>query len=289
MKDILTSPRMEVIKRKHRRRRTRIFILFSILLIIMVGASAYFSGNPKVTINNIKVSGTRIINVSDVEWSVKDMISGKYLYLFSRANVLIYPKGQIYKKLLVDFPRIDEISISQEGWNTLSIDIVERSGSYLYCGAKIPEAQVDIGENCYFVNNDGYIFDKAPYFSGNVYFKYYLSLVGDGDNPLGQQMLSPEKFHSVARFIDGVAELGFKPTHLVMSSDENILYLDHGDLDTSPQILFNDENNLEDILNNLSLSMAKPEFATDINSKYTTLLYIDLRFDSKVLYKFANE
>jgi hypothetical protein len=43
---------------------------------------------------------------------------------------------------------------------------------------------------------------------------------------------------------------------------------------------------LDIILDNLSVSMGKPEFANDIHSKYDTLLYIDLRFDNKVLYKF---
>lgn len=286
MKDILTSPRIENMKRKRRQKCLRLFILLFVLFIVLVGALAFFSGNHRITINKIVVTGTRIINVSDVEWSVKDIISGKYLRLFTKSNIFIYPRSKIYEKLLIDFPRIDSISINQEGLNTLNINITERSGSYLYCGDKIPELESEIGENCYFINNDGYIFDKAPYFSGNVYFKYYIALTGDITNPLGQQALSPERFHEITRFIDGIVALGFKPTHIIMSPDVNTLYLNHGDLDTSPQIIFKDTNNLHDILENLSLSMSKREFASEINSKYTTLLYIDLRFDDKVLYKF---
>ena len=286
MKDILTSPRIENMKRKRRQKRLRLFILLFVLFIVLVGALAFFSGNHRITINKIVVTGTRIINVSDVEWSVQDIISGKYLRLFTKSNIFIYPRSKIYEKLLIDFPRIDSLSINQEGLNTLNINITERAGAYLYCGDTIPEVESEIGENCYFINNDGYIFDKAPYFSGNVYFKYYIALTGDNTNPLGHQALSPERFHEVARFIDGVVALGFKPTHIIMSPDVNTLYLHHGDIDTSPQIIFKDTNNLHDILENLSLSMSKREFASEINSKYTTLLYIDLRFDDKVLYKF---
>lgn len=289
MKDILTSPRMEDMKRKRKRRRVRLFILFSILFLIIFGTLAYFSSNSKVTINNIKVSGTRIINASDVQWSVKDSIAGKYLYLFSRSNIVIYPHDKIYNKLLSDFPRIEKLSVDREGLNTLSIKITERFGSYLYCGDKIPDDSSLIGENCYFINNDGYIFDKAPYFSGNVYFKYYGELSGEGDSPLGKHLFTLERFHEIARFIDGVTALGFEPSYLVLNKDGNVLYLNHRDSDTAPQILFKDENNLEEILGNLTLSMAKQEFASEVRSKYTTLLYIDLRFDNKVLYKFANE
>lgn len=286
MKDILTSPRMESLKRKRKIRRRRITILCLILAVVCIGGIAYVSGNSRVTIHSVRVTGTRIINASDIEWSVKDAIAGKYLHLFSKSNILIYPHDSVYEKLLSDFPRISKLSINREGLNTLSITIAERSGSYLYCGARIPEIQSEIGENCYFINNDGYVFDKAPYFSGTVYFKYYIPLPDGVDTPLGAQVLPPEKFHALARFIDRVIALGFKPTYLVMNSGDNVLYLDHGDADTSPVIMFENEDNLDKILENLSLSMSKSEFADDIHSKYTSLLYIDLRFNNKVLYKF---
>ena len=286
MKDILTSPRIESMKRKRKAFRLRLSILFLILFISIVWALAFFSNNSYVTVNEVVVTGTRIINASDVEFSVEDSLSGKYLRLFAKKNVFIYPQNQIYKKLLADFPRIEKLKVQREGLNTLKVDIVERAGSYLYCGTTIPELQTQIGENCYFINNDGYIFDKAPYFSGNVYFKYYSALV-DGDvDPLGKQMLTPEHFHATARFVDGVIKLGFKPTHLVIGADSSTLYLDHGISDTKPQIIWKGENDLDSILDNLSVSMAKPEFANEIRSKYTTLLYIDLRFKNKVLYKF---
>lgn len=288
MKDILTSPRMEDIKRKRKIRRLRLSILVFILIVTIVGTLGYFSSNSRITINKVVVSGTRIINMSEVEKASEDILSGKYLYLFSRRNSFIYPKRQIYNTLLVDFPRINTLSIYRDGWNTLHIDISERAGSYLYCGVSVPEVEEEIGENCYFINNDGYIFDKAPYFSGNVYFKYYSSITDNLNpaNPLSQQMLPPEDFHRLVRFIDGVTMLGFKPTHLVMNTNNSFLYLEHTAGSTSPQIIFKDEDNLEDILDNLSSSMSKPEFANEIHSKYTTLLYIDLRFKNKVLYKF---
>jgi hypothetical protein len=286
MKDILTSPRMEDMKRKRRRRRIRLFILYSVLFITIIGGLAYFSGNRRVTINKINIKGTRIINASDIQFNIENTISGKYLHLFAKSNVIIYPHDKVYDKLLKDFPRIEKLKVDRHGWNALDVDITERSGAYLYCGSKIPEAQSEIGENCYFINDDGYIFDKAPYFSGNVYFKYYATLPDTEVDPLGHQMLTSEHFHSVARLIDGITALGFKPTHLVLGGDTSTIYLDNSDSGTSPQIIFKDENNLEDILSNLTSSMAKSEFANEIRSKYTTLLYIDLRFKNKVLYKF---
>jgi hypothetical protein len=287
MRDILTSPRIEDMKRKRRARRMRLSILIFMLLASLVGALAYFSGNFHVTLNKVAVTGTRIINSPDIEATVREEISGKYLRLFSRADTLIYPKKRIYRDLFVKFLRIEKLSIYRDNWNTLHIDIKERAGSFLYCGSALPQSPSDVGENCYFINNDGYIFDKAPYFSGNIYFKYYMPLAVDDGTVLGQQMLAPEAFHKLARFIDGIEALSFKPIYLVVEPDGmNSLYLNHSQSNTSPKIVYKNDNDLNTILDNLSISMKQKEFANEINQKYATLLYIDLRFDNKVLYKF---
>jgi hypothetical protein len=286
MRDILTSPRIEDMKRKRRSRRLRMLILLLVLFFSLVGALAYFSFNKHVTINHITVGGTRIINVQDIESRVRSKLAGRYMYMFARANIFLYPRIQIYNDLLKTFPRIETLSVSRNKWNTLDIGVTERSGSYLYCGAQIPEVKSDIGENCYFINSDGYVFDKAPYFSGNVYFKYYVAL-SETTNPLGQNVFSAERFHALVRFIDGINSLGFKTIYLTINPDgTHSLYLANPSGVTSPQITFKQDDDLTSILDNLSAAMNKTEFANEINSKYATLLYIDLRFDNKVLYKF---
>lgn len=289
MKDILTSPRIEDMKRKARARRTRLSILLVILFFSIVYALGFFSSNENVTINKIVVSGTQIINSTDVEATALKNISGKYLKLFYKGNIFIYPKKQIYNNLIKNFPRIDKLSLRLNNLNTLNIDISERSGVALYCGNEVPIIESEVGENCYFINNDGYIFDEAPYFSGNIYFKYYLS-IEKNENPMGNQALPVDIFHKYVRFIDGVVSLGFKPIHLVIDSNgDSSLFLDHTLTGTIPKIIFKKEDDLTNVLESLSLSMSKPEFAEEIKSKYTTLLYIDLKFKNKVLYKFSNQ
>ncbi len=287
MKEILTSPRMEDIKRIRRKRRIRATILFFIFLIILIGGLSYFSGHKNITINNINITGTRIINSNQIKDKTEEILKGRYLYLFAKSNSLIYPHQGLYNQLRETFPRIEKITINRTGWNTLEIDISERAGSYLYCGSVIPENRDDVGENCYFMNNDGYVFDKAPYFSGNVYFKYYLPT--KDESPLSKEIVPPLEFHKLVRFVEGVQALDFKPTHILLNDSGGYLYLDHKEGSSNPYIAFKNDNNLEDILKNLSYSMKKPEFASEINSKYDILSYIDLRFNNKVLYKFNNE
>lgn len=287
MRDIPTSPRIIKIRRNRRVRILRLAILFFVLFISIVWALSFFSGDKHIVIDKITITGTHIINQKDIESEIYKDISGKYIYLFSKSNSFIYPRKQIYNNLRLNFPRIESLSIYRDNLKTLHIDISERTASFLYCGVDIPINKEEIGENCYFINNDGFIFDKAPYFSGNVYFKYYMALEGDEVNPLGKQMISIDKFHKLARFIDMITSLGFKPIYIVTDRDNtNSLYLNHGVNNTIPKIIFKNDDDLEVIQDNLSIAMKKKEFADEINSKYNTLLYIDLRFENKVLYKF---
>lgn len=288
MRDTITSPRVEIMKRKRRAYKVRLSILLFILLTSIIFALAYFSFHVRVTLQNVAVSGTRVINMTDVETRVREDFSGKYLRLFSKANSFIYPHNYIYNDLLKQFPRIKELSVYRDNLTTLHIGITERAGSYLYCGKVVPEVQTDIGENCYFINDDGYIFDKAPYFSGNVYFKYYMSVTSNDNSALlGSQVIDKERFHALTRFKEGIEYLGFKPIYLVIEEDgAHTMYLNRDKSTTIPKIIFRKDDDLVTILDNLNTAMSKKEFANEINSKYSTLLYIDLRFNNKVVYKF---
>ncbi len=287
MRDISASPKIIEIRHKRRVRRLRIFILFLILIIIFIFALAFFSDTKKMKIDNVVIEGNHIIDKEEIESEIYKNISGRYFYLFSRSNSLIYPHEKIYDSILSNFPRIESLSVSRDNFKKLHIKITERVGTFLYCGKDIPLKEEEIGENCYFINNDGFIFDEAPYFSGNIYFKYYLKLKKEVD-PSGQQMISVENFHKMTRFIDKITGLGFKPIYIEIDQNEtNSLYLESKDNNLTPKIIFKNNVDFEVIYDNLNLAMQKKEFAEEINSKYNTLLYIDLRFKNKVLYKFS--
>ena len=285
--DILTSPRVIELRRKKRRTKISRIVLAVVFFMVLIIGLSYLSQYRKITISQIEVAGNHIISQDEIKKVVDQDLSGKYLHLFARNNFLIYPKKIIHRDLIASFPRLDKLTISLENLKTIKINLSEHSGAFLWCGDKIPENQEQIGENCFFVNNDGYIFDKAPYFSGNLYFKFYLPVDSSSSSALGKQMMPKDDFIALVKFIDAVNVLDLKPVSFVLNSDgTKEIYLAHSEGATVPKIIFNKKNDLEKIANNLSLAIKKPEFADEIKNKYNTLLYIDLRFDNKVLYKF---
>lgn len=284
MKDIPLSPRIIEIKRKRRVEKWRKVILFIILFGVIVYALSYFSSNENITIDKVEITGNHIISSESIEERILSNMSSKYLYLFSKANTFIYPRQKIYDDLIFNFPRIEELSIYRDGMKIIHVDLKERVGAYLYCGPSVPLDKNEVGENCYFINDDGFVFDKAPYFSGNIYFKYYVDM--NEENPLGKQILPKDNFHRLMRFVEGTRSIGFDPIYIVIREDgSNHLYLDSSN-GLNPEIIFKNNTDYEIIMENLSLAMKKKEFSNEINSKYNSLLYIDLRFKDKVLYKF---
>lgn len=289
MRDISASPKIIEIKRKRRARSLRIGILFFVIIIAVISTLAFFSNSKKMTIDTVVVEGNHIIDKDEIEKEVFNNIEGRYFYLFSKSNSLIYPREKVYNNLLLNFPRIETLSVERDNLKTLHINIVERVGSFLYCGNDIPREKDKVGENCYFINNDGFIFDKAPYFSGNVYFKYYIKLKDDMD-PSGQQMIPAQDFYRITRFIDKITNLGLTPIYIVMNQEEtNSLYLESKNNNITPKIIFKNNMDLDTIYENLYLAMQKKEFTEEINLKYNKLFYIDLRFKNKVLYKFSTQ
>ncbi len=293
-RDIFSSPRILEIKRSRQKARKRLFVLLFILLICIIIGLSYLSGWEKITINKINVSGTHVIYSEEISKVVEKDLSGKYFYLFYKKNFLIYPESKIYNDLITQFPRIDKLSLNLKNSTILDITLSERTGSYLWCGDKVPVDQTQIGENCYFLNDNGYIFDKAPYFSGNLYFKFYIPLSNAGDSPLTKQILPKDEFVSLVNFIDTISSLGFKPMYLTFDSIGSAnIYLENKNGNTNPIIMFStDQDNNGDfnkIGENFSLAMQKPEFANEIRKNFNNLFYIDLRFKDKILYKFSAE
>ena len=283
-RSILYSPRVEELKRKKRKVLKNRLIFLSFCFLILLTGLVFLSHWKTINIENIRISGNKIIETEAIENIIKEDIKGYYLWVFPKTNFILYPKNHIKNDLANKFKRFSKILINLDDTKTLNISVSEREGRYLWCGANIP-ALINDTAKCYFIDQMGYIFDEAPYFSGNVYFKFYGKDTLNIENPSGNYFLK-DKFTQISFFIDGLQKLNLKPGafYIDEKGDGNIAL--SFDLITGPKIIFKIDSDYEKIIENLEAAIKTEPLQTKIKNNLNSLLYIDLRFANNVYYKF---
>ena len=155
--------------------------------------------------------------------------------------------------------------------NVLQLSLKEKSAFALWCG--------DI--SCYFLDSTGFIFSRAPEFSGNVY-KTFTGFVKEDveGGALGKQFLSTDKILMIQKVIDALE------AEKINISKINVQSIKETKLVTSTGTMFIvDIGKISDeTMKNLRNTLASDEF----NKKMPQLKdveYIDVRFGGKVFFK----
>ena len=169
----------------------------------------------------------------------------------------------------------------------LEIAVTERSGKYIWCGETFNLESKPQIEKCYFLDDEGYIFDEAPYFSGEVYFKFYGYVKLADGLPTGSYFFK-ENFKNVILFKQMLEDTDLEPVAFYMqeNGDVKMLLSKENKLATSPEIRFKTNADLEKVAENLKVALDTEPLKSEFKNKYSLLLYIDLRFENKVYYKF---
>ena len=274
-RSVINSPRLKELK-KRRRRIFWVKALFFLvgISVILVGLT-YLSRINKLNITQVEVVGNKIVDNDQIITLVKADLLGKYLYLFPKTNFLFYPKNKIEADLINNFKRLTNISFSIKNTGTLLIKVSEREGLYTWCG-EVPPQDMNIVQKCYFVDKTGFIFDEAPYFSGEVYFRFYGKLRNNYYIDFDHYVL----------FKNNLEAMSLKLSGLYIKEDNGLVFLASTALGVLPEIRFKLGVDLTKIAENLQTALTTEPLQTDFRKKYNALKYIDLRFGNKVYYKF---
>jgi hypothetical protein len=199
--------------------------------------------------------------------------------------MFFYPENAIKNELQNKFKRLTDINIAIKNDKTLEVSVQERMPKYTWCGVEISAPD----EKCYFMDQDGYIFDEAPYFSGGVYFKFYgLPGVGNTADPSGSYY-SKQNFQQLVSFRDILVGFNLKPVAFNTTSGGDIeVYLSSGaPLTIGPKLIIRSGTDFQKVAENLETALTTEPLQTEFKTKYATLSYIDLRFGNKVYYRFS--
>jgi hypothetical protein len=261
----ISSP--EFYKKKLQARRRRRVIFFAIFFVLVI-AGVLILHLERLQIRTVTVSGAIVIGQDVVREVVKKELDQSYFWLLPKSSVLLYPNTELKEKLLSTFPRFEFVELTLNGSQELEVYVVERRPQALYCAT----------ESCFFLDEKGFIFDRAPIFSSGVYFIFKKEV--PLEDPLGQALLGEVEFRALSQFIEDLRSLGFKPEKLSLSLDETEIIMNGGakvllPLPAQYGLLL---ANLEAFLNN--------EVAMEAEDFQTQILELDLRTPNKIFYKY---
>lgn len=239
-----------------------------VFIAIFAGIVAFFR-IPYFQVQKIEVSGNSLINGEDLIGGIKAKLEGEYLGLFPKSNIFLIPKSKILAVLPQEFKRIKSITLYKKYFSAIAVKIEERSNAALYCET----------ENCAYADENGFVFEKAPYFSGAVFLKLIDQRMSGKtvEEYLGLNFIDESEFKKILEFAGLAAKIGNGITEVILKK-ENIyeFYTKEG-----WKIILNDKNEPQSAYLNLITALD-----ANIKDKRTKLDYIDLRLGNKIYFKY---
>ncbi len=269
-------------KRKKIHRYFKIFC--AVAFCALVVGSIIFLRDRRVQIYSIKVSGNEIIDTDLIVSSIQKNLSGKYFYLIPKTNIFFYPKQEIYNSLKKDFPRFNSINVSLVNKTTLSISVTEERGTALWCGDD--NENPDMSAKCYFADKAGKIIDTAPYYSGNVYLKFFGGSIASSSDIIGRSFVDEKIYDNLLTFAHNVIGLGFQISAVRIGTNDNYFFVLDLDGTNTAYVEFNKNDDYGVLFSNLKTALGKTELSSQVSANKASLQYFDLRFTNKVYYKF---
>lgn len=248
-----------------RRRRKR--ILGALVFVVFMGAgiagAGWLSYHERFTLNSVEVRGVAALSPLALEGAFERLLSDNAFHLFSKRNIFLYPRQNVERALLSEFPRLKHVSLSRESLlaQAVVIDVKEREARYRWCN-----------ETCFLMDPDGYIFAEDGEYGGYVFRG---GLVADL-SPIGQWFLRG-RLEKVLELFAQLDSLGFKALGATVENETDLqVPLERG---FYLRVAFAQE--ASDVAKNLELVLSSEA----LREKVSELEYVDLRFGDKVYYQ----
>lgn len=259
--------------------------IFSVVVFLCIGGFiwlvVWISSLSSFQIKNIIVRGNKVLTEEDIKKKVEEGLSGKYLRVFPETNIFLYPQKTVKEGLSAAFPRIASLSTDLDAERTLTVTLTEREPFALWCGREIPAEEAD--KSCAYLDDQGFVFARAPHFSGNTYFEFYgKGVLPDGD-PVGHDFLSSVSYQHILKVREKLESFHVHPTKIFVAEDGGVFFTEAGGYG----IRFNVDQDMGTLESNMQAIFHSNSWGNIAASG--GLLYLDFRFGNKVYYKYKDK
>lgn len=253
-----------LIKRKKKILLLKVWMV-AILVILLIGGTAYLSTIHAVKISEIQVNDTSFFDKKEVEEIVRTELEGSYLFIFNKDNIFLFPRHTIKQKVKEHHQAIQSVSLHITGPHSISVTVHEYTPSAVWCNT----------DNCYYLNEEGFIFIQAPidYDRNLIQFHDWIH-----DDPIGKTYTDSDTFKKMMVLINLVAKVPLKVVSV--NTEDGLTFFLHTDSNT--RLLYEINDNPEEVASNLNTVIEKDAIS---RAQLNNIDYIDLRFGNKVYYK----
>lgn len=265
----------------------KIVLIFTWVLFLILALSYVLFFSPIFEIKEIKISGDYTIEDEEIYNTLNDILDKKILIFFDHNNIFLIQKNSLFKTLNKNFPQILSIKMNKNIINkTLVLNIMERREVGIYCEGKFAPLEPQENEStaleysqgeCYYIDVNGVIFEKAPQTSGTLILVIKdLSLI---DAKIGESIIGPELLTELINLRIYLSDqLSLKVVDFVI--DSNILKEIRINTNEGWYLLLDPSRSLLEQAEDLRLALDEK-----IKDERSNLKYIDLRIENRVYYK----
>lgn len=235
-------------------------------------------------ISEIKIIGSEGYKAEMIKNEAENSLQGKYLGILPKTNILLYPANFIKNNLLNKFKFIDSLSLKDGLRTGLQISVSERQPSAIVCDGFRQDDYLSSGENCFFADKEGYIYEKTDL--DKSYNTYYIPNDKENLSP-GSYFPNKDKFNELQDFFGGVLKGGLYPLGVLIGENgEYEMYIKNLPSTASSSevtVYFDDRNSLPATLSNL-VSFWQDALLKDKDKQAPAFDYINLRFGNTIYY-----
>lgn len=252
-----------------------IFVLLALIIV--------FFYIPKFRIKNISVEGSKILAKNDLNKEAVEFLKGKFFGILPYDNIFLIPKKPLTNFLYSRFPLIKKITINRKFPQGLFIATEERKPEALWCREDTEASEalfpLEVGFSqapieCAFMAEDGFIFQLAPFFTGDIFLKFFDQRKTPAS--VGKSVMDAAGFNKLISFIGKLKEKDFSIADIILKDGDIYEIV----LQEGWRIILNNANDPDITSANLELVLGET-----VKEKRPKLDYIDIRFGNKIFYK----
>ncbi len=274
--------------KKERRRHKRYIIIMSLISIAVIVFLVWFLNQKSLQVSQIIIHGNQNVTESAIIQKLDEHLQKKILWLIPQKNILILSTRSLEHLVENAFPEIYHTHISLKNKTTLVVEVEERKPYSLWCKNNTYRSSFD--EECYFTDQRGFIYMKAPYFSDGIFEKIYTD---DSLLRIGEQVMDENDFKEFFAFTHFLASQYHIDIAKVVITKENemLLFLKHiGNVSFRkgiyPFLIYHRDTPYTLLMRNINLLMHNELFQSDLKRYKDRLKFIDLRITNQLRYKF---